>query len=293
MSAPPLSGNTRLFPVIGHPVAQVRAPAVFNPLFAQAGEDAACFGLDLPSHAVVEGARALLQSRSVAGLLVTVPFKKTLAVLADRLGPAAARAGAVNALRRASDGAIEGDLFDGLGFLKGLQAAGHEIEGRRVLLLGAGGAGSAIAATLASAGVAVIGVYDPSTAAAEALASRLAAPEQEAHEAKLRVLSQPQPSGFDMVVNATPLGLKPHDPLPLSPEAIAPGTLVCDIIMEPQTTAFIAAAQAQGLPVHRGRAMLDHQVPAYLAFFGMGALAARVRIGSSPLSSSITLQETA
>jgi shikimate dehydrogenase len=123
MDSLPLSGRTLLFPVIGHPVRQVRAPAVFNALFAQAGIDALCVGLDLAPHAVVATCRALLQSPSVGGLLVTVPFKKTLAQAADRLGPAAGQVGAVNALRRAADGGIEGDLFDGLGFVRGMQAA--------------------------------------------------------------------------------------------------------------------------------------------------------------------------
>ncbi|MDB5859057.1 MAG: shikimate dehydrogenase [Ramlibacter sp.] len=282
----PVSGKTRLFPVVGHPVAQVRAPAVFNRLFARAGIDALAFGLDLPPDSVAATVRGLLASENVGGVLVTVPYKKVLAASADRLGLDASQVGALNALRRAADGAIEGDLFDGAGFLAGLLAAGHGVAGRRVLLLGAGGAGSAIAAKLGQAGAATVAVYDPQARSAQELAASL-----QPHFARTVFESQPslKPHGFDVVINASPLGLKPGDPLPLDPDRLAAGTLVCDIIMEPATTRWLQAAAARGLPVHQGRHMLDHQLPAYLSFFGLPELAARLRITSD----SITLEETA
>lgn len=275
VATPALSGRTLLFPVVGHPVAQVRAPAVFNALFARARMDAVCFGLDLPPDRVIDTVAGLLQSPNVGGILVTVPYKKTLAAVAARLGPAATVTGAVNALRRAPDGAVEADLFDGLGFARGLAAAGHAVAGRRVLLLGAGGAGTAIAAALAQEGVALLAVHDPVAASMDDLIARL----QPAYPATLfRRQSLPQPEDFDIVVNASPLGLQPLDALPLDPQRIAPGTLVCDIIMEPATTPLLKAAIARGLPVHRGRAMLDQQVPSYLSFFGLQQLARGVRV---------------
>jgi shikimate dehydrogenase len=276
-----VSGQTLLFPVIGHPVRQVRAPTVFNALFAQAGIDALCVGLDIPPDAVVATCRALLQSPSVGGVLVTVPFKKTLAQAADALGPAAAQVGAVNALRRVADGRIEGDLFDGLGFVRGLQAAGHPVAGRKLLLLGAGGAGSAIAAALAQAGIGELAIFDPNTASVADLVARL----QPHHPGTVfRSTTQPAAESCEIVVNASPLGLKPTDALPLDPAQFAAGTLVCDVIMEPATTRFLHAAIARGLPVHGGAAMLDHQTPAYLSFFGLEALAGRAQalLASAP-----------
>lgn len=121
----PITGNTLLFPLVRHPIAQVRAPEVFDALFDKAGVDALCLGLDLPPQDVVAACRLLLASPNVGGMLVTVPYEKVLADAADRLGMAAAHVGAVNALRRCADGKIEGDLFDGHGFVRGLQAAGH------------------------------------------------------------------------------------------------------------------------------------------------------------------------
>ena len=276
-----LSGESLLFPVVGHPVAQVRAPAVFNELFAHAGVAAVSFGLDLPPERAVETCRGLLASPSVGGILVTVPYKKVLSAAADRLGTDARVAGSLNALVRASDGAIEGDLFDGTGFVRGLQAAGHAPAGRKILLLGAGGAGAAIAAKLGASGAALVQVFDPQPGAAGTLAARL-----QAHypATSFRPLAAPDAEGCDIVVNASPLGLRPEDPLPIDPACLAPGTLVCDIIMKPATTALLRAAQDRGLPVHRGRAMLDHQVPAYLAFFGFADLARRLAIGAEDIT---------
>jgi shikimate dehydrogenase len=270
-----VSGKTLLFPVIGNPVAQVRAPAVLNALFAQAGVDAMSFGLALQPEDVVGACRALLASTSVGGLLVTVPYKKTLCAAADRLGADAQLVGAVNALRRAPDGAVEGDLFDGAGFVAGLLAAGRAVQGRRVLLLGSGGAGSAIAASLAQAGVAALDLYDPHPAASHALVQRL-----QPRFWRTRFDAHPQldVAEADIVINASPLGLGSTDPLPIDPARLAPGTLVCDVIMQPAETRLLAAARSRGLPVHAGRSMFDHQVGAYLAFFGFPELAHRLRV---------------
>jgi shikimate dehydrogenase len=276
-----LSGSSVLFPVVGHPVAQVRAPAVFNALFAQAGIDAVAFGLDLPADSVAAGCRALLASPSVGGILVTVPHKKVLCPLADRLGADAQLAGSLNALRRGPAGSIEGDLFDGTGFVRGLQAAGHRVGGRRVLVLGAGGAGAAIAAKLGQEGAAVVALHDPVPGSAEALASRL---QPRLPATRLVIQPHADPDGFDTVVNASPLGLRPDDPLPIDPARLAAGTLVCDVIMQPATTRLIQEVLAIGLPVHRGRAMLDHQVAAYLSFFGYPELAARVHVTDQGLA---------
>lgn len=270
-----VSGRTRLFPVIGHPAAQVRAPVVFNALFAQAGIDAVSFGLDLAPDQVAATCAGLLASPNVGGLLVTVPYKKTLLAIAQRVGLDAQLVGAANALRRDADGAIVADLFDGTGFLAGLRAAGHEPKGRDVLLLGAGGAGSAIAASLAQAAVARLAIFDPRQQNVHALVAQL-----QPHCPRVRFEAQARAdaTGFPIVINASPLGLKPGDPLPIDVTPIAAGTLVCDIIMEPAETALLRAAQARGLPVHGGRAMLDHQLPAYLDFFGFADLAQRVQV---------------
>ncbi|NML44062.1 shikimate dehydrogenase [Ramlibacter sp. G-1-2-2] len=281
MTVPSISGRTRLFPIVGNPVAQVRAPAVFNRLFALAGIDAVSFGLALPPQSVAATCEALLASPSVGGLLVTVPYKKTLRAICARVGSEGELTGAVNALRRDADGAIHGDLFDGAGFLAGLRAAGHEPAGQRVLLLGAGGAGSAIASALAQAGVAQLSIYDPQQASAAQLAAHMRAA---FGQVRFEAVTSVSGDGFAIVINASPLGLKPADAMPIDPAQLAPGTLVCDIIMEPATTKLLQAARGRGLPTHAGRAMLDYQLPAYLRFFGFDDLAQRVRIAGDEIT---------
>ncbi|MBS0339977.1 MAG: shikimate dehydrogenase [Proteobacteria bacterium] len=259
-----MNGQTKLFFVVGHPVGQVKAPVAFNAVFRQAGINALVVPLDLAPQDVLSTCRALLASPTTGGILVTVPYKKTLFELADVHGDDALAVGAVNALRRASDGQILGDLFDGAGFLGGLMAAGHDPHGRRVLVLGAGGAGSAIAAALARTSAAWIGLYDPTAGRADELTQQLRAqfpggPEIEALDSPL--------APCDCVVNATPLGMRAADPLPIDPARLAPETLVVDVIMEPALTPLLRQAAERGLATHPGRPMLDHQLPAYLEFF--------------------------
>jgi shikimate dehydrogenase len=266
-----VTGSTLLFPVIGHPVEQVQAPALFNPLLAQAGIDAIVVPLDLPPEGVLEACKSLLCSASVGGLLVTVPYKQTLHALADRHGEQAQVTSAVNALRRLPSGEVAGDLFDGIGFVSGLRAGGHEPSGCRVLLVGAGGAGSAIAAALLDAGVASLAIFDRSRDRSLALRDALL---RRRPGAVVEVAAQPRDDAASVVVNATPLGLRPDDPLPIDPSTLVPGTLVAEIIMRPEQTRLMRLAHERGCVVHPGRPMLDHQLPAYLRFFGLDGAAA-------------------
>ena len=277
--APPVSGRTLLFPVVGNPVAQVKAPLAFNALFRRAGIDALVVPLELQPASVLDTCRGLLDSGSIGGLLVTVPYKKTLFELVAQPGEPARLVGAVNAIRRSAEGAIAGDLFDGIGFVAGLRAAGHEPAGRKVLLVGAGGAGAGAAAALLSAGVAWLGLFDVHTAQAEALAAHLQSRFSGSTVVSLRTLSEVD---CDIAVNATPLGMKPGDPLPLDPAALPAGTLVVDVIMQPAETPLLRHAAQRGLPVHPGRPMLDHQLPAYLDFFGLPQAAQLARHVAPP-----------
>lgn len=266
-----ISGRTRLFAVIGDPVAQVRAPALLNPLFARLGVDAVL----VPVHATPEHfprvIRGLQAMANVDGLLITVPHKISACEFADELGRGAALSGSTNAMRREADGRWRAENFDGRGFVAGLRASGRPPSGRRVCLMGAGGAGRAVAAAILEAGAARLTVYDPDRAKCDALRARL-----ERHwPGRSAVLDVTDGSldcdirDCDIAVNATPLGMRPEDPLPFDPKALAPGTLVADIIMKPKETPLLGAAAALRLPTLHGHHMLDHQLPFYQAFFGL------------------------
>jgi shikimate dehydrogenase len=194
-----------------------------------------------------------------------VPHKAAAAALADRRSPTVEITGSANALRREADGRWYAENFDGLGFVAGLVAAGHDPKGERVALVGAGGAGSAIAAALLDAGADRLAVCDPDTAKLHALRSRL-----DAHwPGRTATSAEPDTDGAALVVNATPLGLAPGDPLPVRPDRLPPGAVVADIIMQPRETRLLREAAERGHSVHYGIHMLDGQLDAYRAFFGL------------------------
>ncbi|MFJ6137799.1 shikimate dehydrogenase family protein [Kitasatospora sp. NPDC092286] len=261
-AGPPISGRTRLFAVLGDPVAQAKAPALLNPLFAASGVDAVLVPVHAPADRLDEVVRGLKAVANLDGLLVTVPHKLAMCGHADELSDAAALLGSTNALRREPDGRWYGDNFDGAGFVRGLAAAGHHPAGLRVALAGAGGAGLAIAAALLTEGAAALTVTDPDRGRVDALLERLGT------RWPGRVAAAPRPpSGVDLAVNATPLGLDPADPLPFDPAALAPGALVADIIMTPAETPLLRTAAALGLATHPGIHMLAEQLPLYRSFF--------------------------
>jgi len=174
--------------------------------------------------------------------------------------------GACNAVLRRADGSLLGDMFDGAGFVRGVERKGRPIDGARALVIGCGGVGSAIAASLAAAGLAAIGLFDPATASAEALADRL-----RSHYPALRIVTGTNnPDGYDIVVNATPLGMKDGDPLPVDIAKIARGTFVGEVVMKEEYTPLLRAAMAKGCTVQVGTDMLFEMIPAYLEFFGFG-----------------------
>jgi len=182
----------------------------------------------------------------------------------DRVSTAVKIAGACNAVRRAADGALEGDLFDGEGFVRGVRRKGCVLEDAQALVVGAGGVGSAIAASLAGAGLTGLALYDVNTSAVEGLAGRL-----RTFYPNLRVTTgSKDPAGQDLVVNATPLGMNKGDPMPMDVDRIAPTTFVGEVVMKQEMTAFLDAAKARGCRVQVGVDMLFEQIPAYLEFFG-------------------------
>jgi shikimate dehydrogenase len=207
--------------------------------------------------------RAVFALTNVRGALITMPHKQTCAALVDDPSPAVVMAGSCNAVRRMPDGRLQGELFDGEGFVRALRRKGCAIAGARAFVSGAGGVGSAIAASLAEAGVGALSVWDIDRDRASALAIRLAV-----HHPALEVTTcRDDPSGHDIVVNATPLGTHAGDRLPMDAERISPEAWVGDVVLMPEMTPFLVAAQARGCRVQVGGDMLFEQIPAYLEYF--------------------------
>lgn len=260
-----INGHTEVIAHIGFPTHAFKAPMIYNPYFEQQGINALVVPMGCQADDYPVFLRAIFKLSNICGALITMPHKVSTLALLDEVLPAAAIAGACNAVRLGPQGQLQGDMFDGEGFVRGVLRKGVKLQGTRVLVAGAGGVGSAIAASLAAAGVAAISLFDVNAAAAQALAGRLCT-----HYPALQVSTgSNDPAGHTLVVNATPMGMNEGDPLPMDVLRIAPGTFVGEVVMRTEMTAFLNAAQQRGCPVQVGSDMLFEQIPAYLEYFNL------------------------
>ncbi|MDO5631224.1 MAG: shikimate dehydrogenase [Paracoccus sp. (in: a-proteobacteria)] len=258
-----ISGYTKILPHIGVPTESFKAPMIYNPWFQARGIDAVVvpMGCEVADFATFLPHVARL--RNFAGALITMPHKVPVVGLLDEVSVTVQICGACNAVRRNPDGRLIGDMFDGEGFVRGVLRKGRVVAGASALVVGSGGVGSAIAASLAKAGAARIGLFDLNAAAAEGLAGRIRA----AYPVEV-VTGSNDPAGWDIVVNATPLGMNPGDPMPMDMARLSGDSFVGEVVMKQEETAFLAAARALGCQTQIGTDMLFEQIPAYLEFFG-------------------------
>lgn len=260
-----INGHTELIAHIGYPTHTFKSPMIYNPYFEHAGVNAVVVPMGCRSADYPAFLKSVFTLTNIRGALITMPHKVVTVGLLDEVTPNVTVAGACNAVKRLEDGRLLGDMFDGAGFVRGVVRKGLALAGARVLVVGSGGVGCAIAASLAGAGIGAITLFDVNTASAEALGQRLKA----AYPAIDVTTGHNDPAGFDLVVNATPMGMKEGDPLPLDVSRLDARTFVGEVVMKTETTAFLAAAQARGCRVQVGTDMLFEQIPAYLEFFGL------------------------
>ena len=261
-----ISGKTTLIPHIGYPTEAFKAPLIYNPWFEARGIDAAVVPMGVKADDYPVVLRALFKLTNVRGALVTMPHKVTTVSLVDETTTTAKIAGSCNAVLKRPDGSLLGDMFDGVGFVRGLRHKGFKFDAARCLVVGTGGVGSAIAASLAEAGVASIELFDLDEQSALRLSARL-----RQHYPALDVRVGPNdPAGYDLVVNGTPLGMKPNDPVPIDVARLAPSTFVGEVVMKQEITPLLAAARTRGCRTQIGTDMLFEMIPAYLEFFGFG-----------------------
>jgi len=266
-----ITGTTRVFGVIADPIAHVRAPMVFNPVFAERGVDAVLVPFHISEERLEETVRALAAMPNMGGVCVTIPHKMALARLCDELGTAAEITGAVNAVRF-DDGRLIGDNFDGAGFVAGCLGEGIQVKERKIMMLGAGGAARAIAAALAENEIAHLTVANRSVDKADDLVARLNLhfPDLSVEVVKLEA-GGPDLAGMDMVINTTSLGLHAGDALPCRLDSAGSQTVIADIIMIPPITSWMDEARKKGLKTHPGRHMLDYQRDLMFRFLKMAA----------------------
>lgn len=259
-----ISGKTTLIAHLGYPTEAFKAPMIYNPYFEKAGIDAVVMPMGIKAENYPSFLRELFNVTNIRGALVTMPHKVTTVGLADEVSTTAQIAGSANALLKRADGTLLADMFDGEGFVRGVRRKGRKLEGASALVVGCGGVGSAIAASLAGAGVSRLGLFDASSTSADGLADRLTK-----HYPELSVATgSTDPVGYEVVVNATPLGMNEGDPLPLDMSRVDSGTFVGEVVMKQAITPFLKAAQERGCETQVGTDMLFEQIPAYLEFFG-------------------------
>jgi shikimate dehydrogenase len=275
-----INGTTELIAHIGYPTHTFKSPMIYNPYFEQVGVNAVVVPMGCQPPDYPAFLKSVFTLTNIRGALITMPHKVATVGLIDEVTPTVKVAGACNAVKRTADGRLVGDMFDGAGFVRGVQRKGLNLKGARVLVVGSGGVGCAIAASLAGAGIGAIALYDVNAASAQALGQRL-----KTHYPAIEVSTgSNDPAGLDLVVNATPMGMNEGDPLPMDVSRLDARTFVGEVVMRTEMTAFLSAARARGCPVQVGSDMLFEQIPAYLEFFGLPTTTAEVLRSVAKLS---------
>ncbi len=260
-----VNGATRLYGTIGDPIRQLRVTGIMPQVFAAVGANAVWLPFEGGGDLLPVMLDALAKMRNLGGFTVTIPHKTAILPLLGRTTRRAQAAGSVNLVRRETDGALSGDIVDGIGFVRGLEAQGHRLRGASVWLVGLGGAGGAIAGALCETGIGRLLVTELDETRAEAALGRLSRHYPDVPVARVAA----PPKGIHYAINATPLGLRFNDPLSFDPMTLDPDVVVAEVIMSPVETPLLQRARTHGRRIHHGRHMLDHQIPLYLEWFGI------------------------
>jgi shikimate dehydrogenase len=261
-----ITGETRFYVVVGDPIKQVRSTELYNRMASDRGLDVVFIPLHFSAADAETAIAGLRVFRNLAGIIPTIPHKPGFLQKVDELSARAEMVGAVNSIRCEEDGRWVGDIFDGVGYVNGLLANDRSPRGKSILLIGAGGAGSSMAFALAEAGASRLLIHDIAPTKAEKVAAGVAR-----HFPEVTVSAgAPDPAEFDIVANATPVGMSADDPFPIDPNLLVPGQLVTEMIMKPDITRFLTAARDRGCDIQPGFEALKGQASANMAFFGMG-----------------------
>lgn len=260
-----VNGATQLLFIVGDPIAQVRSPLVYNPKIKAAGHNTILLPLRVPNSDFEETIRSVMRFGNLAGLVITFPFKERMLPFIDHLSVDAALIGAVNAVKKSATGQWEGDIFDGIGMIRAVEALGQSLANRKVLLYGAGGAGKAIAAALLARGVHTLTLIDRDAGKAEALCTRLA----KSYPQALLGTDNRRIEDYDLLVNATPVGMGKNDTYVDWQGELHAGITVVDIVPYPVETPLLALAKQLGCPHTNGQAMIQGQSDAVLDYFNL------------------------
>ncbi|WP_246102851.1 shikimate dehydrogenase family protein [Rhizobium straminoryzae] len=255
-----VNGETRLFPVLGDPVDQVRSPEVVSRILAERGSNAIVVPMHVKPADLASVFSAFLRICNLGGMLITVPHKQASRDLCADCSDRARFVSSVNVVRRTANGWY-GDNTDGIGFLDAIAAKGFDVTRKRVLLAGLGGAGAAIALEFLLRGVGLLALHDIDTIRRDSLCDRL-----EARFPGRVATGGADPRGFDLLANATPLGMRPDDPYPFDVEGFRSGQFVACVVTKPEISPLILEARRRGCDTVTGIDMFDAQAARLAGF---------------------------
>jgi shikimate dehydrogenase len=269
-----VGNRTKLVGIMGYPIRHSLSPVMHNAAFESMGLDYCYIPLEVEPRRIRPAVNAL-RSLGFFGFNVTIPHKRRIMAVLDRLTPEARLIGAVNTVE-IHRGRLIGHNTDGRGFLRAfMEETGEPVARKRLLMMGAGGAARAVAFQWAMEGGGAVTIVNRSSARAAELVRALRKPPVRCSAAVLPWTRASIKAGVrqaDIIVNATSVGLKPHDPPLLPPNVLRPGQIVCDLIYKPPETLLLKQAQSAGAKAFNGLGMLLHQ----------GALAFEIWTGQRP-----------
>jgi len=262
-----VSGRTRVLGIVGDPIEQVRSPEMFTAEFRRRGRDAVLVPIHVRPGDFDACLPGLLRIANLDGLIFTIPYKARAIGLADTLGPSAQIVGAINALARDGQGRWKAEIFDGIGCVEAFRRRGLSFARRRVLLLGAGGAGSAIAVAIASEHPRSLRIHDPDAARAAALVAKV-----RQVDARIDVeTGEPLLADIDVLLNASPVGMLSEARTPIEVARLPRDLVVFDAVVSPERTPLLALAEGCGCTTIYGREMMRGQIDAMVDFFSYAA----------------------
>lgn len=262
-----LNGETQLYPILGDPIAQVRSPQFLTALLHHRGINAQVPPFQVSSKDFANVIHALKQVQNVKGFVITIPHKIPSLDVCDHVSERAQFIGSVNIIHKTEDGLLKGDNVDGLGYLDGIEKEGFSVLNKRALLIGAGGAGSAVAFEILKRGATHLSVYDVDAQRLERLINAL-----NVHFPGQASLGSTNPEGYDLIANVTPVGMRPNDPYPVEVEKFLSRQFVADAITKPEVSPMIEYARSLGCNTMVGAGMFNAEAEILVDFMVTGGV---------------------
>jgi len=258
-----VNGKTRVYGIVGDPIEQVRSPEMVTWEMQKRDHNAVLIPMHIASDEFDTVMPKIMRMRNLDGLIFTIPFKAQAIALAKTLGPQASQIGAINALKKHSNGAWSGEIFDGMGCVEAFKQRGITLQDKRLQLIGLGGAGSAICVALAYEKPKLLRLFDINPQTTERMAKMV----NTISPQTVVEVGLPLAEGIDILLNASPVGMLSDARLPLAVEQFKKELIVFDAIVMPENTPLLSLAQDCGCQVVRGREMMLGQISKIVDYF--------------------------